>query len=147
MVRGLGESPELGAIVEGDSGTVVASVPIPLSGASSMPLTIGWATFDTGGAGVATAGGEVCTAQLRVGEGSVMIGPGLKDFGTRAAEPDSLATCRIHVSVDDVDAHHERSVAAGFTVEDAPTDHGPVRIYIATDIGSHQWIFAEPIDD
>lgn len=90
--------------------------------------------------------GEIWTAQVRAGAGLVMIGPGLADFGTRPPEPGTPATHRIHVLVADVDAHHQAAVDAGAEVNGAPADHGPVRIYIATDPGGHEWIFATPVD-
>jgi len=87
--------------------------------------------------------GTVWNAQLRVGRGLVMIGPGMAEFGTAAIEVPGPATCRIHVLVDDVDAHCARSLAAGATIRDDPMDHGGVRIYLAVDPGHHEWIFTQ----
>ena len=87
--------------------------------------------------------GTVWNAQLRVGRGLVMIGPGMAEFGTAAIEVPGPATCRIHVLVDDVDAHCARSRAAGATIRDDPMDHGGVRIYLAVDPGHHEWIFTQ----
>ena len=87
--------------------------------------------------------GTVWNAQLRVGRGLVMIGPGMTEFGTAAIEVPGPATCRIHVLVDDVDAHCARSLAAGATIRDDPMDHGGVRIYLAVDPGHHEWIFTQ----
>ena len=87
--------------------------------------------------------GTVWNAQLRVGRGLVMIGPGMADFGTAAIDVPGPATCRIHVLVDDVDAHCARSRAAGATIRDEPMDHGDVRIYLAVDPGHHEWIFTQ----
>ena len=91
--------------------------------------------------------GVVWTAQLRVGPaGLVMIGPGMADFGTKAIDDHSAATMRVHVLVDDCDAHHARCVEGGAEILEEPQDHGPVRIHIAVDPGGHQWIFAQSID-
>jgi uncharacterized glyoxalase superfamily protein PhnB len=49
------------------------------------------------------------------------------------------------VYVDDVDSHCERARAGGATVVAEPADHGPNRIYIASDCGGQQWIFATPL--
>jgi uncharacterized glyoxalase superfamily protein PhnB len=89
--------------------------------------------------------GNVWHAQLSTGDGVVMIGPGLADFGTRAASDEELATVRIFVYVDDVDAHCEHARRAGAAIVSEPTDQGPNRIYIARDCGAHEWIFARPL--
>jgi uncharacterized glyoxalase superfamily protein PhnB len=94
------------------------------------------------------ADGIVWTAQLRTGAGLVMIGPGMDEFGTRAVADPDWATCRIHVLVDDLDAHYERAVAEGAVIHAEPNEHfGNVRIYVAGDCGGQQWIFAQPVAD
>jgi uncharacterized glyoxalase superfamily protein PhnB len=88
--------------------------------------------------------GVVWTAQLRVGGGLVMIGPGMAEFGTQAISEPGRATCRIHVLVDHLESHCERARAAGAVIHAEPAAHvGGVRIYIAGDCGGQQWIFAE----
>jgi uncharacterized glyoxalase superfamily protein PhnB len=90
--------------------------------------------------------GVVWHAQVRAGDGLVLVGPGIEDFGTRGITDPEWAVCRIHVLVDDLDAHHRRAVAEGATIRWAPAEHvGGERIYIAADPGGHQWIFAQPI--
>jgi uncharacterized glyoxalase superfamily protein PhnB len=89
--------------------------------------------------------GTVWTATLRLGAGRVMVGPGLDGFGTASIPEGSLATCRMFVLVDDVDAHHARAVAAGATIVAELASHaGGHRQYIAADCGRQQWIFAQP---
>jgi len=92
---------------------------------------------------------EVWTAQLRTGDGGVvMIGPGMSEFGTRAVEDPDWATTRMFVYVDGVDAHCERARAAGATIRSEPAVHSSDnKIYVASDCGGQQWIFAEPVDD
>ena len=89
--------------------------------------------------------GNVWHAQLSTGDGVVMIGPGLEDFGTRSVTAGELATSRTFVYVDDVDRHFERARDAGARVVLAPCDQGPNRIHIAGDCGGHEWIFARPL--
>ncbi len=89
--------------------------------------------------------GVVWSAQLRTGSGLVMIGPGMTEFGTKPIDGPGPATSRTHVLTDDVDRHCDRARAAGATIEMEPGEHGPVRIYIASDPGHHQWIFAQPL--
>ena len=89
--------------------------------------------------------GTVWTATLQLGDGRVMVGPGLDGFGTAAIPEGSLATCRMFVQVEDVDVHYARAVAAGATIVSEPASHpGGHRQYIASDCGSQQWIFAQP---
>ena len=89
--------------------------------------------------------GNVWHAQLSTGDGVVMVGPGLTDFGTRAPVEDEPATSRTFVYVDDVDGHCEHARASGASIVSEPIDQGPNRIYIAADYGAHQWIFARPL--
>jgi uncharacterized glyoxalase superfamily protein PhnB len=92
------------------------------------------------------ANDEVLTAQLRTGDGVVMIGPGMEAFGTRAVQDPNWATTRMFVYVDDVDSHYERAKAAGATIVSEPAVHfSDNKIYVATDCGGQQWIFAEPV--
>jgi uncharacterized glyoxalase superfamily protein PhnB len=88
--------------------------------------------------------GKVWSAQVSTGDGVVLLGPGMSEFGTRAVDAGSLATSRVFVYVDDVDAHYEHACAAGATIVMEPAEHGENRIYIATDCGGQQWIFATP---
>ena len=91
--------------------------------------------------------GDVLTAQLRTGDGVVMIGPGMEGFGTRGVEDPEWAATRMFMYVDDVDAHYERSHAAGARIVSEPAMHfSNNKIYVAADCGAQQWIFAEPTD-
>jgi len=89
--------------------------------------------------------GNVWHAQLSTGDGVVLIGPGLEEFGTRAPVTSELVTSRTFVYVNDVDDHYERLQKAGAIAVTGPADHGPNRIHVAADCGGHQWIFATPI--
>jgi uncharacterized glyoxalase superfamily protein PhnB len=89
--------------------------------------------------------GTVFHAQLSTGEGVVLIGPAIADFGTRSIDDPAWATSRTFVYVDDPDAHCERARRAGATIVTEPGDLGPNRIYIASDPGGQQWIFARPL--
>lgn len=67
------------------------------------------------------------------------------DHGLKGVSELGAATSAINVFVDDVDAHHARSVAAGVTIVHAPADqpYGQ-REYSATDLEGHLWSFATP---
>jgi uncharacterized glyoxalase superfamily protein PhnB len=86
--------------------------------------------------------GNVWTAQLSTGDGVVLMGPAMAEFGTRSVADPDWATSRTFVYVDDVDGHYERARAAGAAIITEPVDHGPNRIYVASDCGGQQWIFA-----
>jgi uncharacterized glyoxalase superfamily protein PhnB len=92
------------------------------------------------------ADGRVWHAQLSTGDGAVMIGPGMAEFGTRPVTDAEVVTSRTFVYVDDVDRHCERAGQTGATIVNEPADHGPNRVYIARDCGGHEWIFATPLD-
>ena len=89
--------------------------------------------------------GQVWTAQLSTGDGVVLLGPGLAEFGTRPVTDPAWATSRTFVYVDDVDAHCAQARAAGATILAELADLGTNRIYVAGDCGGQQWIFATPL--
>ena len=89
--------------------------------------------------------GNVWTAQLSTGDGVVLIGPEMTEFGTRSVDDPTWATSRTFVYVDDVDGHCEWARSAGAKILSAPADHGPNRLYVAGDCGGQQWIFATPL--
>jgi uncharacterized glyoxalase superfamily protein PhnB len=88
--------------------------------------------------------GNVWSAQLSTGDGVVLIGPEMAEFGTRSVHDPRWATSRTFVYVDDVDVHFQHAMACGATIINVPADHGPNRIYVASDCGGQQWIFATP---
>jgi uncharacterized glyoxalase superfamily protein PhnB len=90
--------------------------------------------------------GTVWSAQVSTGDGVVLLGPGIDEFGTRPVTDPAWACSRTFVYVDDVEGHCERARASGATITTEPADHGPNRIYIATDCGGQQWIFATPLN-
>jgi len=49
----------------------------------------------------------------------------------------------VFITVEDIEAHHDRAAAAGATILRPPED-GPVgRIYSAADVEGHRWMFAQ----
>ena len=69
--------------------------------------------------------GLVWSAQLSTGDGVVLIGPEMAEFGTRSIADPAWATSRIFVYVDDVDTHFERSRACGATIVSEPAAETP----------------------
>ncbi len=91
--------------------------------------------------------GRIGHAQMSFGDGGFSLGP--VDWAPWAKSPqqlDGANTGTVHIQVDDVDAHHARAVAAGATIEMAPTDqfYGD-RTYRAVDPEGHRWTFAQTV--
>ncbi len=90
--------------------------------------------------------GGIAHAQLVFGNGMIMMGSAREDEYDTLQGPMESATGRVtqsaYVIVDDVDAHHNRAVAAGATVVVAPKDqdHGG-RLYTCRDLEGHIWNF------
>jgi len=83
-------------------------------------------------------GGAVRHAELRHGDGMIMLGAVPED-GPPGPPPGSGAT---YVAVDDVDALHERARAAGaeILIEPFDTDYGS-RDFAARDLDGNVWYF------
>jgi uncharacterized glyoxalase superfamily protein PhnB len=100
------------------------------------------------------AGGTVMHAQLEL-EGAIIFLSTPGDYvSPRRMREDSELARRAYdnqwvidghfVEVDDVDAHHERAVAAGATILREPEEPGVgYRIYSAEDPEGHRWMFGQ----
>ena len=87
--------------------------------------------------------GTISHAQLRYGASVVMIGTAQEDeLQLRNPAAFGGVTQALYVHVDDVDAHHDRALAAGAEIivglEDTP--YGS-REYAARDLEGHVWSF------
>jgi uncharacterized glyoxalase superfamily protein PhnB len=79
--------------------------------------------------------------QLQVGDASIVV-------VERAAGDGSPASCRVMVRIDDVNAHHARTTAAGARTGGAPVDYPyGERQYSALDLEGHRWTFSQSIAD
>jgi uncharacterized glyoxalase superfamily protein PhnB len=100
------------------------------------------------------AHGIVGHAELELGGEIVMLATPNRDYqGPRHHRQECEAANRwldnpwvvdgVLVTVDDLDAHHARAVAAGATVI-RPLEDGPVgRLYTAEDPEGHRWMFQQ----
>jgi uncharacterized glyoxalase superfamily protein PhnB len=89
--------------------------------------------------------GKVNHAQLRFGDGSIIIGRQGGPF--RAPSPDAVSQF-VHVTVSDVDGHFERARAHDVRILQAPHDMPfGERQYTAQDGGGHWWTFSQHIAD
>ncbi len=84
--------------------------------------------------------GVIQHAELRLGDGLVMLAPAGDAAGSRPAfDPGAH---RLYVSVADPDAHHDRAKAAGADILEAPTDRDyGSREYAARDPEGGVWWF------
>ena len=84
--------------------------------------------------------GEVAHAELRLGDGLVMIGAANDGREGRPAFP--AGAHHVYVAVPDTDAHHARAAAAGAEIFEAPTDRDyGSREYGAQDPEGGVWYF------
>jgi len=89
--------------------------------------------------------GVIGHAQVSVGDGAIMLGRQGGPF--RAPQGDEVSAY-VHVTVDDVNAHHQRAVRHGARVMQSPHDMPfGVRQYTAIDPGGHRWTFSQNIAD
>jgi uncharacterized glyoxalase superfamily protein PhnB len=101
---------------------------------------------------------EIQTLRLVSGGGVVLhaiveFGDGMIGIGTQGAHgaisPKSAggASQYISVAVADVDAHHQRALAAGAQIATRPRDEVSVRAYEALDPEGHRWRFVQRRQD
>lgn len=92
--------------------------------------------------------GRIGHAEMALGGHALLLASAYEEMGMQS--PQSLGNVhgQVLVYVDDVDAHHDRALAAGATIATAPEDqpHGD-RSYRATDPEGHRWIFATRVRD
>jgi uncharacterized glyoxalase superfamily protein PhnB len=97
-------------------------------------------------------GGRVEHSELVFGEGLIMVGEAKPEKFPHSRAPSQVGganTQNLMVYVDDVQAHHDRAVAAGavVTMEMKTSDYGEDywsdRGYECRDIGGHHWWFMQ----
>jgi uncharacterized glyoxalase superfamily protein PhnB len=89
--------------------------------------------------------GRVSHAQLSFGEGSVMIG---REGGPFRAPSKDSASHLVHVTVEDVDAHHMRADDLGVEILRKPTTMPfGERQYTVMDSEGHRWTFSQHVAD
>lgn len=89
--------------------------------------------------------GRVVHGEVRAGDQVIWLHPTSEDY--RSPSVLGAVTGMTVVAVDDADAHHARSVAAGAVVVEAPVDQPyGVREYGARDPEGQLWYFHSPLD-
>jgi MerR family transcriptional regulator, thiopeptide resistance regulator len=91
-------------------------------------------------------GGNVVHGEVGTGEDTIWLHRATPEHGLTSplAHPD--ATGGLAVTVEDVDAHYARAVAAGASIDHPPVDqpYGR-REYAARDAEGHRWWFGTPL--
>ncbi len=88
--------------------------------------------------------GKIAHAELRFGDGMVMLGPaGPNGFGLKTPKELGAVNQGVYVIVDNgIDAHHERALAAGAEIVREPNDTDyDSREYMARDLEGNLWSF------
>ncbi len=90
------------------------------------------------------AAGDVNHAELWADDAVVLLGDPGPDY--RNPKRSGVCSSMIYMYVDDVYAHHDRAVAAGAVIVEAPTDQAyGDRRYMAEDPEGHKWAFAQHV--
>jgi len=94
--------------------------------------------------------GVVGHAQLRIGQGGILLGQGRKDdsgIEFRPPRPNEVSVT-LTVNVEDVDAHYERAKSRGARILMAPATHPyGERQYSALDLEGYRWAFTQAVSD
>lgn len=91
--------------------------------------------------------GNIAHAEMRHGDGVVMIGNEWAEWTKSPASLGGKNTQRVHVRIErDIDGHCARARQAGATIVMEPADqfYGE-RTYIAADLEGHHWTFSQTV--
>nr|WP_042185728.1 VOC family protein [Kibdelosporangium sp. MJ126-NF4]CEL16848.1 Glyoxalase family protein [Kibdelosporangium sp. MJ126-NF4]CTQ91924.1 Glyoxalase family protein [Kibdelosporangium sp. MJ126-NF4] len=89
-----------------------------------------------------TDDGKVSHAELRYEDGIIMLNSAPDDYTFSAHDDFRHVQCTIYIAVSDVDAHHDRAVAAGAEITYPLTDQDyGSRDYSARDLEGNHWHF------
>ncbi len=96
--------------------------------------------------------GTVGHAELEIGDEVVMLATPNREYQSPKTHRESCAAAARWldnpwvidvVEVDDLDAHHARTVEAGATVIRPPEEGPDGRLYTAEDLEGHRWMFQQ----
>ena len=89
------------------------------------------------------ANGKLAHAELRFGDGMIMLGPaGKNDFGLRTPRELGAVSQGVYLIIDDIEGQYDRALASGAEIlrELADTDYGS-REFMARDPEGNIWSF------
>ncbi|PYN86014.1 MAG: hypothetical protein DMD87_20915 [Candidatus Rokuibacteriota bacterium] len=91
--------------------------------------------------------GELLHALVEFGDGVIGIG-GQGAHGAVSPKSAGVESQYISVYIADLDAHHQRALAAGARIANGPRDHATgYRSYEALDLEGHRWRFLQPMPE
>ncbi len=92
------------------------------------------------------AAGQVVHGEVTSGREVIWLHRVTREHGLTSPRAQTAASSGLAVTVDDVDAHHERARAAGALIDSPPVDqpYGR-REYGARDPEGHRWWFGTPL--
>lgn len=91
--------------------------------------------------------GRAVHGEVHAGDGVIWLHPEQDDYRLASPRTVGATTASVAVLVDDVDAHHQRSVEAGVEVRQQPVDRDyGYRVYSAHDLEGHLWSFMRSLD-
>lgn len=91
--------------------------------------------------------GRAVHGEVHAGDGVIWLHPEQDDYRLVSPRTVGATTASVAVLVDDVDAHHQRSVEAGVEVRQPPVDRDyGYRVYSAYDLEGHLWSFMRSLD-
>ena len=91
--------------------------------------------------------GNLVHAEMRFGDGTIMLGSEWSDFVASPASTAGKNTQMVHVHLNDsIDEHYERAKAGGATILQGPEDQfWGDRTYRARDLEGHVWTFGQTV--
>jgi uncharacterized glyoxalase superfamily protein PhnB len=95
-----------------------------------------------------TEDGTVIHGEVRIGDAAIWLHAVTEEHQMATPRCSAQSHGGLEVIVDDVDAHYERSKAAGAEIDRAPTDQAyGLREYGVRDPENHRWWFSTPLAD
>jgi PhnB protein len=92
--------------------------------------------------------GRIGHAEISIGGATVMLSDEHPEFGVTSPTTLGGTPVSLHVTVPDVDAVHERAVAAGARIERPPRDEAyGARSFTMDDPFGHRWMIQTPIGE
>jgi uncharacterized glyoxalase superfamily protein PhnB len=131
---------------------------VPMIAYEDAAAAIDWLTeafgFEERGQRYVMEDGTIGHAELEIGGGVVMLATPNREYQSPRTHRKSCdAAARwldnpwvidgVLVLVDDLDAHHKRTVEAGATVIRPPEEGPDGRLYTAEDLEGHRWMFQQ----
>ena len=124
--------------------TIVPQLPYEDIGAALSFLERAFGFREIPASRMVSEAGVLLHALVEFGDGVIGIG-GQGAHGAISPKSAGIETQYISVYVADVDAHHQRALAAGARIAHGPHSHSGHRAYEALDLEGHRWRFLQQL--